>query len=94
MTPFSASIDMTSFSLKDFSPSPPTHDQYCPLDTSGKIRFTSRTSGQVVSTGQTNLPSGEMHLISSLKGPQMPVLTFPLGKKHLICQAPKQSRYT
>ena len=33
--------------------------QYCRHDTSGKIRFTTCTSGQVVSTGQTELSSGK-----------------------------------
>ena len=38
-----------------------------------KIHFTSRTSGQVLSTGQLELSSGKMHLISSLKGPHQNV---------------------
>ena len=39
-----------------------------------KINFTSRTSGQVLSTGQLELSSGKMHLISSLKGPHQKVV--------------------
>ena len=39
-----------------------------------KIHFTSRTSGQVLSTGQLELSSGKMHLISSLKGPHRKVV--------------------
>ena len=39
-----------------------------------KIHFTSRASGQVLSTGQLELSSGKMHLISSLKGPHQKVV--------------------
>ena len=39
-----------------------------------KIHFTSCTSGQVLSTGQIELSSGKMHLISSLKEPQQKVV--------------------
>ena len=39
-----------------------------------KIHFTRRTSGHVLSTGQIELSSGKMHLISSLKGPQQKVV--------------------